>query len=128
MPFDLEQAQRLSISKSILFLKISFNLDCYTFDGTQTATKAPKQQVVCLGFMRENMKDIVGLFEWEQYEIEALSGLKAASKERESLADKQHRHLMYLAELAYAVSIGEGNMSKNPTCEWQLGYFGKLLG
>jgi hypothetical protein len=49
--------------------------------------------------------------------------LTAASESKNALVDKQYRHIVYLSELLYAVSIDlKENISSKPGCEWQLKY------
>ena len=65
------------------------------------------------------------LFEWEDFETTELAQLKGVGDNGDNLVDKQYRHICYLCELIYGVCIDlEDNISSNPGCEWQLGYFG----
>ena len=44
---------------------------------------------------------------------------------RNSLEQKMYKHLCYMFELAYALSIDHAkNISCNAGCEWQLQYYG----
>jgi hypothetical protein len=80
-----------------------------------------------IGFKRnKNKEKIVNLFDWNNGKVKELEKLTAVSESRNALVDKKHRHLVYLSELLYAVSIDlKDNISSNPGCEWQLKYFGK---
>jgi hypothetical protein len=43
------------------------------------------------------------------------------------MADRKYKHLIYLYEIALGIAIEPGmNVSGNPGCEWQLGYFGDI--
>jgi hypothetical protein len=84
------------------------------------------QQFVGIGFKRDNKENIVNLFDWDKGEVQELEKLTAASESRNTLVDKKYRHIVYLSELLYAVSLDlKDNISSNPGCEWQLKYFGK---
>ena len=64
------------------------------------------------------------MFVWSDEELTALDILKCAAT-RDTIADKKYKHICYLFEIAYVLSIeGRRNISANPGCEWQLGYFG----
>ena len=76
----------------------------------------------CFGAL--DNKEVVGLFTWTPEEINALSSLKSFGTNA-SIIDKQYRHICYLCEAMYALSINQlRNISGNPSCEWQLGYYG----
>ena len=82
-------------------------------------------QMVGIGFQSTKKQKIVDLFEWEEFETNALASLSGAGDNGDSLVAKQYRHICYLCELIYGVCIDlEDNISSNPGCEWQLGYFG----
>lgn len=79
------------------------------------------KQCVGIGFERSKKNELVSLFEWDSLELQKLQSLTST----DAILDRQYRHLAYLCEAAYAVAIKpEDNLSGNPTCEWQLGYFG----
>ena len=82
------------------------------------------EQLIGIGIRREQLTDVVGLFEWTRVECDELSLLQSAAT-RNELEDKKYRHLCYLFECAYALSIEpRRNISVNPGCEWQLKYYG----
>jgi hypothetical protein len=72
------------------------------------------------------MKEVVALFEWNEIELSELKELKGAAA-RDSVLEKQYRHITYLYELAYAEAIEpkQNITSNHPTCEWQLRYYGE---
>jgi hypothetical protein len=77
-------------------------------------------------YKRDDKENIVNLFDWDNGEVKELEKLTAASESRNTLVHKKYRHIVYLSELLYAVSIDlKENISSNPGCEWQLKYFGK---
>ena len=81
--------------------------------------------MVGIGFQSTKKQKIVDLFEWEEFETKHLANLKSVGDNGDSLVAKQYRHICYLCELIYGVCIDlDGNISSNPGCEWQLGYFG----
>jgi hypothetical protein len=74
----------------------------------------------------DNKENIVHIFDWDNGEVKELEKLAAASRSRNTLVNKIYRHIVYLSELLYAVSIDlKDNISSNPGCEWQLKYYGK---
>ena len=82
------------------------------------------QQCIGIGFGALDSREVVGLFTWTQEEISALSSLKSFGTNA-TMIDKQYRHICYLCEAMYALSINQDrNISSNPGCEWQLGYYG----
>jgi hypothetical protein len=82
------------------------------------------KQGVGIGFHKSNKQELVSLFDWDSAELQKLQPL--ASTSGDAILDRQYYwHLAYLCEAAYAVAIKpEDNLSGNPTCEWQLHYFG----
>ena len=83
------------------------------------------QQLVGIDFRRDLMAEITAWFSWSAYEVEQLV-LLAGVGGMASLQDKQYRHLCYVFENAYALSLDQdSNISSNPGFEWQLGYYGK---
>ena len=73
---------------------------------------------------KKRTTDVVGLFDWTTVECYELSLLQSAAT-RNGLEDKKYRHICYLFECAYALSIEpRRNISSNPGCEWQLKYYG----
>ena len=82
------------------------------------------EQLVGIGITKEKLTSVNDLFLWSDEELTALDILKGAAT-RDTIADKKYKHICYLFEIAYALSIEGGrNISANPGCEWQLGYFG----
>lgn len=80
--------------------------------------------MVGLGFQRSKAKAIVECFEWDESELDALKELKMPHR-KDTLLDRQYKHICYLGETAFALAIElRKNVSGNPTCEWQLGWFG----
>ena len=74
---------------------------------------------------RDNLTSINTLFTWSDEELIGLNNLKGVAS-RNTLADKKYKHICYLFELSYALAIEcRRNISSNPGCEWQLGYFGR---
>jgi hypothetical protein len=68
----------------------------------------------------------VNLFYWDNGEVKELEKLTAESESRNTLVDRNYRHIVYLSELLDAVSIDlKEKVSSNLGCEWQLKYFGK---
>ena len=83
------------------------------------------EQFIGVGFKKELMEYIVNWFNWSEYEVEQL-GLLAGVGGMDSIEEKKYRHLCYLFENAYALSLNQdNNISTNPGFEWQLGYYGK---
>jgi hypothetical protein len=70
------------------------------------------------------MVDSVSLFEWDQCELNQLIKLKMPGGQ-ESMDERKYKHLIYLFEIALGIATEPSmNISGNPGCEWQLGYFG----
>jgi hypothetical protein len=63
------------------------------------------QQFVAIGFKRDIKENIVIFFDWDNGEVKELKKLTVASESRNTLADRKYRHLVYLSELLYEVSI-----------------------
>ena len=80
-------------------------------------------QLVGIAFDPSNKrKEYAALFEWDETELNELQKLGSSSM---SMEEKKCKHLNYLYEIALAIAIDPGkNVSGNPGCEWQLGYFG----
>ena len=73
--------------------------------------------------LREKKTDILALFDWNDNEISELKKLswKGGSGKPDTLENRKYRHLAYLFEAVYAVSIAPGvNTTQNPTGEWEL--------
>ena len=82
-------------------------------------------QLVGIGFDVSKAKAIVELFDFKEFELEALKRLKMPSG-RDSLVHRQYKHIICLFETAFAMSVEpRRNVSSNPTCEWQLRYYGE---
>ena len=82
------------------------------------------EQLVGIGIKRDQLTSVNSLFLWSDEELTALDNLKGAAT-RDTIEDKKYKHICYLFEIAYALSIEcRRNISANPGCEWQLGYFG----
>jgi len=83
------------------------------------------EQLIGIGITRDKLTSINALFTWSDEELTGLNNLKGVAS-RNTLADKKYKHICYLFELAYALAIeSRRNISGNPGCEWQLGYFGR---
>ena len=83
------------------------------------------EQLIGIGMTRDKLTSINELFTWSDEELTGLNNLKGVAS-RNTLADKKYKHICYLFELAYALAIeSRRNISGNPSCEWQLGYFGR---
>ena len=83
-------------------------------------------QRVALAVNKSNMTPFVDLFDWTVSESNQLAKLSVKGMTNPSLQYKKYRHLCYLFELTYAVALApQANITQNPTCEWQLGWFGK---
>ena len=71
-------------------------------------------------------KEILGLFDWtdeEEDELKKLSWNK--SSHPDTMENSKYKHLTYLFEATYAVSIVPSeNVTENPTSEWELKYYG----
>jgi hypothetical protein len=81
-------------------------------------------QLVGVGFQRSKASQVLALFEWDGYGLEELKKLQGC-KNRNELVDKQYRHIVYLLEASHALAIEpRKNISSNPSCEWQLRFFG----
>jgi hypothetical protein len=60
----------------------------------------------------------LNLFDWDNGKDKELQKLTTASESRNTLVDKRYRHIVYLSELLYAVSIDLiENISSNGGCE-----------
>ena len=82
------------------------------------------EQYIGIGFCASDKEAVISLFDWSVEEIVELHKLKGAGTNI-SIIDKQYRHMCYLCETMYALSIDQNkNISSNPGCEWQLGYYG----
>ena len=82
------------------------------------------EQLMGIGFERQNMNEIVSLFSWDEEEKHELSLLKGINT-RDTMNDKKYRHLCYLSESAFALAVSDRlNISSNPGFEWQLRYYG----
>ena len=81
-------------------------------------------QPVGIGMLREKKTDILVLFDNEISELEKLSW-KGGSGKPDTLENRKYRHLAYLFEAVYAVSIAPGvNTTQNPTGEWEFKHYG----
>ena len=81
------------------------------------------EQLIGIGITRDKLTSINALLTWSDEELTGLNNLKGVAS-RNTLADKKYKHICYLFELAYALAIeSRRNISGNPGCEWQLGYF-----
>ena len=79
-------------------------------------------QSVGIGFVKDDKQQLVDLFEWTPAEEMELRRL---SKKGGNLATKKCRHISCLCECFYAVAVKPSdNLSCNPSCEWQLRYYG----
>ena len=97
--------------------------DSAKIDG-QLGTFQDLKQLVGIGISQNKKNELVKLFNWESTAIEELKKLKAAGG-RDSLIDKKYHCVCYLFEAASALAIAPAkNISSNPTCEWQLRYYG----
>lgn len=95
---------------------------CPCADGTFEDLK----QVVGIGMERIKMTAIANLFVWGDKELQELDKLKWSTSEPGSPQSKKYKQICYLTETAFAVAIApEWNITQNPTCEWQLKYYGK---
>jgi hypothetical protein len=78
----------------------------------------------CCAIDPSKKEDFAALFKWDNIELSALQKLKIKG-ESNSMEDKKCKHLIYLSEIALGIAIEPCmNVSGNPGCEWQLGYFG----
>ena len=65
------------------------------------------------------------MFIWNDVEISELE-ISKGNGNRQMMKDKIHRHLCYMFELAYALTVEPSkNISKSAGCEWQTHYYGK---
>jgi hypothetical protein len=84
------------------------------------------EQVVGIGVAWHQRQSVIDLFDWTESETECLSKLKDGAKGGLSIQSKQYKHLCYLFETCFAVAISsQMNVTMNPTCEWQLRWYGK---
>ena len=85
------------------------------------------EQRVALGMRKAEKRKILELFQWTEADRNSIEGLKYGANSAGTLVDKQYKHLCYMLELFFAVSVEPGkNLTSNPTCEWQLvGLFSK---
>ena len=83
------------------------------------------EQVLGIGLKKTHLTNIISLFQWsdvEEIELNILMG----SGSRNTTNQKKYRHLCYLFECAYALAIEpRRNISGNPSCEWQLRFYGR---
>ena len=83
------------------------------------------EQLIGISFDRRKMEKIVSLFEWNDEELFELNKLKGLNP-KDTIIDKQYRHICYLTESVYALAISNSmNISSNPGFEWQLRYYGR---
>ena len=81
-------------------------------------------QLVGIGMLREKKTDILALFDWNDNEISELKKPSWKGGRPDILENRKYRHLAYLFEAVYAVSIAPGvNTTQNPTGEWELRYY-----
>ena len=74
---------------------------------------------------KDNIKNLIKLFEWNDLEVRELNVLKRNGN-RQGLCDKKYRYLCYIFEIVYALAMEpRKNIYGNPGCEWQLQYYGK---
>jgi hypothetical protein len=82
------------------------------------------KQLVGVAIDPSKKEDFAALFEWDDIELSASQNLKIKG-ELHSMVDKNCKHLVYLYEIVLGIAIEPCmNVSGNPGCEWQLGYFG----
>jgi len=80
---------------------------------------------VGIGLEKGKMKQINDLFEFGEGELAELEKLCCNLGGTGTTNFRKYKHLCYLFELMYAVAIApELNVTMNPSCEWQLKYFG----
>jgi hypothetical protein len=85
-------------------------------------------QVVGIAVEHHQWNQIVNLFDWSDKEKRYLENLSQGARGGLSLQSKQYKHLCYLFETAFAVAIEPNmNVTQNPTCEWQLKWYGNQL-
>ena len=78
-----------------------------------------------LGMERTKRDEIIALFNWDEEEENELKKLSWKSSWPDNLQNRKYRHLTYLFEAIYAVSITPSlNLTQNPTSEWELRYYG----
>ncbi|MEL7341270.1 MAG: hypothetical protein AAGM67_12370, partial [Bacteroidota bacterium] len=76
---------------------------------------------------RTNQTAIVQLFSWQKIELDHIKKLKLAQDHNGGDLSKQYKHLCYLMKTFFAVAIvPSNNLTMNPTCEWQLKFYGQL--
>lgn len=82
---------------------------------------------VAMGMRKADNSKILQLFQWTEADKTNIDGLKYGDNAAGTLPFKQYKHLCYMFELFFAVSVDPGkNLTSNPTCEWQLkGLFSK---
>ena len=74
---------------------------------------------------RTNRDAILSLFDWDEEEENELKKLAWNGSWPDTLANRKYKHLTYLFEATYAVSICPAlNVTQNPTSEWELKYYG----
>ena len=88
-------------------------------------SKSDIHQRVGIGMDRNNMDEILSLFDWSEEEEKQLRMLPWKSSYKDSLANRKYRHLCYLFEAVYAIALKPSdNITQNPTGEWELKYYG----
>ena len=81
------------------------------------------EQYIGIGFYASDKETIISLFDWSVEGIVELHELKGTGTNI-SIIDKQYRHICYICETMYTLSIDQNkNISSNPGCKWQLGYY-----
>ena len=81
------------------------------------------EQYIGIDFCTSDKQAAVSLFDWIVEETIQLHKLKGAGTNI-PLINKHYRHICYLYETKYALYIDQNkNISVNPGCECQLGYY-----
>ena len=93
-------------------------------DGRMGTFQDLKQRVG-LGMERSKRDEIIALFNWDEDEENELKKLSWTSCWPDNLENRKYKHLTYLFEATYAVSLTPSlNITQNPTSEWELRYYG----
>ena len=83
------------------------------------------KQRVGLGMERTKRDEIIALFNWDEDEENELKKLSWTSCWPDNLENRKYKHLTYLFEATYAISVTPSfNITQNTTSEWELRYYG----
>ena len=72
----------------------------------------------------QKKKEIVKLFHWTKEEIDHLNQLPWKGQMDDTILNRKFKHLCFLFELTYALSIAPSlNRTNNPNGEWELKHY-----